>query len=799
MRALAFCAVLAGCSEDPSVIARDVRGRFPAAPSTRRDLSVQLPLSASRPVHIQREAGVWLDISSHVRDVPAERIDQHTQIFRDAALRTDVVHIAEPHRFEELRWVRDRAATITFRYSVEWGPEIALLRVVDAIVEAVDHRGVARLRTEPAVAIDARGEPRSLRPTVVGHELTFTLDATGLIPPIAIDPAWTTTADLAMPRGGSSVLVTLPGKKVITLGGQTNVGALLQTEIYDAATKSWTLGPSMSRGRLSAAIITLEDGRVMAASGRGGTETNATSDLYDPMAGKITAAALAPFPSGNLRGVALAGNKALFLGSAGAAVYDATADTWTSVTPKTLRNNARLVRLPSGKVLVVCGSDASGGLSTTEIFDPATKSFASSGSMSKTHAGCSATLLGSKVVVIGGAGPPTTEIFDTVTSTWSDGPALKTPRSGQGAVALPDGRLFVVGGDDGLVLLKSAEMLDAAQTAWAPAGAMLNGRTSPPLAPIDPEVSSIVVAGGGSTEFRKDTEVFTPIGVGVACTGSSECLSGACNDGFCCEKSSCAADETCGGSAAPGKCRKKNGQPCTAGDVCGSGICVDGVCCDRACDGVCEACDVSAGSCATLAPGEKPHGPTRKCPGTGVCAALCGGIDNKTCTVFPNASTRCADAACRDGAESLAAFCDGAGACGSATSAKCEPYVCGERSCKKACSADSDCAAGYTCATRTGICVFGAKCDGDHALVVGGVPSIDCTPYRCNGVACITKCSSSADCVGGTTCNTTSGVCEPSTAPADAGGGCVAGGHRSGILGAIFALTLLLTLRRTRR
>src|SRR5215468_7265535 len=41
------------------------------------------------------------------------------------------------------------------------------------------------------------------------------------------------------------------------------------------------------------------------------------------------------------------------------------------------------------------------------------------------------------------------------------------------------------------------------------------------------------------------------------------------------------------------------GQACGMGTQCESGFCIDGVCCDRACDGQCEACDVKAGHCST--------------------------------------------------------------------------------------------------------------------------------------------------------------------------------------------------------
>ena len=87
------------------------------------------------------------------------------------------------------------------------------------------------------------------------------------------------------------------------------------------------------------------------------------------------------------------------------------------------------------------------------------------------------------------------------------------------------------------------------------------------------------------------------------------------------------------------------------------------------------------------------------------------------------AAVACGDASCKDGSETLASFCDGAGGCTTVPSVNCEPFACGEVSCKRACAVDFDCASGYSCDARTGRCVFGAKCDGDHTVVVPSAAS----------------------------------------------------------------------------
>src|SRR6516162_4063104 len=73
--------------------------------------------------------------------------------------------------------------------------------------------------------------------------------------------------------------------------------------------------------------------------------------------------------------------------------------------------------LADGRVLIVGGLDASGPLSTAEIFDPTQKTFTSAGKMVHARYGHTATLLaGGRVLIAGGhdaSGPlASAEIFD---------------------------------------------------------------------------------------------------------------------------------------------------------------------------------------------------------------------------------------------------------------------------------------------------------------------------------------------------------------------------------------------------
>jgi hypothetical protein len=81
-----------------------------------------------------------------------------------------------------------------------------------------------------------------------------------------------------------------------------------------------------------------------------------------------------------------------------------------------------------------------------------------------------------------------------------------------------------------------------------------------------------------------------------------------------------------------------HGAACTADTQCDTGHCVDGVCCEAVC-GTCQRCDQSA----SVAPGPPTPGPV---PSPGVCSAVTDGEDSDTCS---GGMTCGADGQCKSG------------------------------------------------------------------------------------------------------------------------------------------------------
>ncbi|WP_437999084.1 hypothetical protein WMF26_03015 [Sorangium sp. So ce185] len=92
----------------------------------------------------------------------------------------------------------------------------------------------------------------------------------------------------------------------------------------------------------------------------------------------------------------------------------------------------------------------------------------------------------------------------------------------------------------------------------------------------------------------------------------------------------CEDDQACD---AAGECKAANGQECTDATDCGSGSCVDGVCCDTACDSPCQACNIegSAGKCSNVPLGAEDGmdcSDVNVCDGEGACKL----VEGERCT-----------------------------------------------------------------------------------------------------------------------------------------------------------------------
>lgn len=204
--------------------------------------------------------------------------------------------------------------------------------------------------------------------------------------------------------------------------------------------------------------------------------------------------------------------------------------------------------------------------------------------------------------------------------------------------------------------------------------------------------------------------------------------------------SSCTVDTQCqlGYRCEVGACvpARPNGEACTANTECASGYCIDGFCCNSACNGQCEACNVSGseGSCSAVT--GAPVGSRPSCADDGTaCGGSCNGVARTACA-YPSSTTQCRAASCEttSGTATLAAGCNGAGACPPLQTLSCPSGMCTGDACGNDCTADADCGVDEYCAA--GVCQptqnLGSPC----------ARSAECASGRCvDGYCCNNACT----------------------------------------------------------
>ena len=206
--------------------------------------------------------------------------------------------------------------------------------------------------------------------------------------------------------------------------------------------------------------------------------------------------------------------------------------------------------------------------------------------------------------------------------------------------------------------------------------------------------------------------------------------------------------------------KKKDGTTCTTGSECKSGFCVDGVCCDTACGGGntsdCQACSVSAGA--------KTDGICGAAKAGGVCRGMAGSCDvpetcDGTSMVCPTQTYKSSGAACRGALD----LCDAAETCtGSSAICPQDTFKTSGATCRPAaglcdlsetctglsigCPQDGFKAPSTVCRTAAGECDVEEKCPGTSGLCPGDVFKADKTPCQGGSGACVAgKCITNPD------------------------------------------------------
>lgn len=141
--------------------------------------------------------------------------------------------------------------------------------------------------------------------------------------------------------------------------------------------------------------------------------------------------------------------------------------------------------LQNGQVLVAGGGVGAGVTSSAELYDPATGTFSPTGNMTTAREDFTATLLNNgRVLAAGGVAtcasfscPPfaSAELYNPATGTWTPTSSMSGPRAFHTATLLPSGQVLVAGGSNGTATVSSAELYNPDTGTFSPTGSMTTG------------------------------------------------------------------------------------------------------------------------------------------------------------------------------------------------------------------------------------------------------------------------------------------------------------------------------------
>ena len=274
---------------------------------------------------------------------------------------------------------------------------------------------------------------------------------------------WTATSSMITARFNHTATL-LPSGRVLVAGGNdinpdNNDYVFSSAELYDPTTSSWTPTGSMNIPRGGRSAILLANGKVLVEGGN-----NNSAELYDPATGSWTTTGsmhatrgdqtftMTLLPNGNVLvagGFDYAGYDEL----SSAEIYNPSSGTWSLTGAMTNgRYYHTAVLLPNGKVLVAGGANYNiisgvNYLTSSELYDPATGIWTSTGSLNQSRDDHTATLLqNGKVLAAGGYGIPSAELYDPASGMWTRIGSMTVSRYFFTAIFLHTGKVLILGG-----------------------------------------------------------------------------------------------------------------------------------------------------------------------------------------------------------------------------------------------------------------------------------------------------------------------------------------------------------------
>ena len=359
-------------------------------------------------------------------------------------------------------------------------------------------------------------------------------------PMVVIDtPTPLPTNSMSFARGTHTATL-LPDGRLLIAGGDDGSGRLDAiidvAELYDPSTDRWEPGGVMGRQRTQHSAVLLNDGRALLVGGAGVVQAKIDeqgieqplieTDIFDPASDTWSFTGETSTPRDGLAATLMSDGSVLIAGGddgsgtdtsvlASAEVYDPSTGQWSAAGSMSQpRQGHSLVALDNGTALVAGGDAGDDPFQSVEIYDPSSGAWSSAADMADARERFAAVALqDGKVLVVGGGGTDgrlaSAELYDPGSGAWSSAAEMSTPRLKPAAVVLQDGKVLVVGGLGAGQFLGSAEIYDPATDSWSDAGSMETGRGFHAATLIDD--GRVVVTGGfGFSGPTNSTEIYDP-------------------------------------------------------------------------------------------------------------------------------------------------------------------------------------------------------------------------------------------------------------------------------------------------
>ena len=312
---------------------------------------------------------------------------------------------------------------------------------------------------------------------------------------------------LKVARSGHTATL-LPNGKVLIAGGASGSGFLGSAEIFDPQTSTFRQIASMTTPRAGHTATLLPNGTVLIIGGAERSDrTLASAEVFDPATESFTTTASMGTPRTDHSATLLPDGRVLVAGGAdvwpnslaSAELYDPKTRTFSPTgSMNEPRRPAGVVLLKSGQVLICGGTGKNKAvLTSAELYEPARGVFTAVGNMaSRRHKHAASVLADGSVLITGGSDERdwenvyrSAEIFDPARKQFRPVSEMNSTHFKHNSVALPDGRIVVVGGS------KSVEIYDPSTRRFAVAGGDLGKPLYFPAATLL-DSGRVLISGG---------------------------------------------------------------------------------------------------------------------------------------------------------------------------------------------------------------------------------------------------------------------------------------------------------------